>query len=240
VNKKYPSFFLDSLSMRKLRRSLQKTFDEENCEAFYLHRKLSIYITLFLAKAVPGLLPNHVTKAGAILGLLSALIIAVFYSGEIAAILGLLAYHVTYTADLVDGELARLKRVFSENAKTLDRIQDFALLSLLVATLVKTSISYDAIFAGAGVSAIAIFRFGMFEAANLHKPPVPPAERMRGLVFECLRYPFLWPGILLMNFIAAFATSVLEFDFYSPIFSIHLLIFTAHALKKFLYSDQYH
>ncbi|NPA71651.1 MAG: hypothetical protein GXO35_02355 [Gammaproteobacteria bacterium] len=225
--KRYPRLPFESDKLLRLRSMLQKPLEDESCEAFYFHRRVSIYITIFLNRMWPNLTPNSVTRFGTMFSLFSSVAIALMANAWQAALWGLISYHIAYFADLIDGELARIKRQFSKNAKILDRVQDYALLALTNITILKTAVSYDALPIALVYSAVTLFRFGMFEVQNNY---LQLSDRVStSLIKECLRYPFLWSGTLLMNAVAA----AIFPGIYNLILGFITGILFAHALLKF-------
>ncbi len=117
----YPFLPWDPPEVRSLRARLQKPRATEDPEAFYLHRRFSIYLTLALARRFPRLHPNHLTLLAVLLAFLAPPIAAFLPKGG-GLFLLFLAYHLVYTLDLVDGELARLTGKRSELGAWLDRL----------------------------------------------------------------------------------------------------------------------
>lgn len=79
----YPSMFWDSEKIRKYRIQVQKPWVREEFWSYYFSRRISIYVSLFLAKK-QRVSPNAITLAGIAAGLIAA---AAFMYGSAAAFL---------------------------------------------------------------------------------------------------------------------------------------------------------
>ncbi len=121
MSRDYPLLPWDPPQVQALREKLQKPRAEEDPEAFYLHRRFSIYLTLALARRFPRLHPNHLTLLAVLLAFLAPSVAAFLPKGG-GLFLLFLAYHLVYTLDLVDGELARFTGKHSELGAWLDRL----------------------------------------------------------------------------------------------------------------------
>lgn len=109
-------------NINELRKLIQKPKHEEELYAWYVMRRVSIYVSLFLAKF--PITPNQITILSLLFGLCGAtiLILGGILRLKWLVFLGSLFFQTWYLLDCVDGELARLKKIFSEIATILDHI----------------------------------------------------------------------------------------------------------------------
>ncbi|MFQ5673765.1 MAG: CDP-alcohol phosphatidyltransferase family protein [Nitrospinales bacterium] len=92
--------------------------DPANWEPIYFSRKISVWVTYFLKDT--SVTPNQVTAAWVIMGGVGALLLAVpAYWVQLA---GLFLFWTAMLLDHVDGELARVKKIFSQNGDLLDML----------------------------------------------------------------------------------------------------------------------
>ncbi|MDA9319158.1 CDP-alcohol phosphatidyltransferase family protein, partial [Flavobacteriaceae bacterium] len=99
---KYPSFFLDTNKIKSIRRDAQKSHDKDELTAFYLVRPWSIYISLFLKKYTK-ISANSVT-----------FVMMSFSNIDQLLLITPLLFYVLYSLDMIDGELARLRKKTSK------------------------------------------------------------------------------------------------------------------------------
>jgi phosphatidylglycerophosphate synthase len=100
----FPGFRFEHPRILELRRSLQKPRAREELVAWYVCRRISIYLTLLLSRT--SVTPNQVTVVSIAVGLLGGALWAVG-SGWVF-IVGSACLLLMYVLDCVDGELARL------------------------------------------------------------------------------------------------------------------------------------
>ncbi|MED1723594.1 CDP-alcohol phosphatidyltransferase family protein [Brevibacillus parabrevis] len=113
----YPNMFWDSEKIRDCRIQVQKPWVREEFWSYYFSRRISIYLSLFLAKR-KGVSPNAITIAGIAAGLIAAA--AFMYGSAGAFLIGCFFYQMCYLADCVDGEVARIKNQNSAGGVWLD------------------------------------------------------------------------------------------------------------------------
>lgn len=113
----YPSMFWDSEKIRKYRIQVQKPWVREEFWSYYFSRRISIYVSLFLAKK-QRVSPNAITLAGIAAGLIAAA--AFMYGSAAAFLIGCFFYQMCYLADCVDGEVARMNNQSSRGGVWLD------------------------------------------------------------------------------------------------------------------------
>ncbi|MGN7469764.1 CDP-alcohol phosphatidyltransferase family protein [Brevibacillus sp. SAFN-007a] len=120
----YPSMLWDSEEVRKSRIQVQKPWEREEFWSFYFSRRISIYVSLFLAKK-QRISPNAITLAGIAAGLIAAA--AFLYGSATSFVIGCFFYQMCYLADCVDGEVARMKKQSSAGGVWLDIGLNYAL-----------------------------------------------------------------------------------------------------------------
>ena len=118
--KQRPGLPFDSEEIRELRYLAQKPYAQEALEAWLFHRRISIYISRALL-GLQWITPNLVTFLGLILAS-SGAFITWLLQAENSVWAGLVFYHLAYLLDVVDGELARLKDLRSDEGIWLDRL----------------------------------------------------------------------------------------------------------------------
>ena len=112
-----PRAFWDSSNVIEARKKVQKSWEKENFWAWYTLRRVSIYISLFLANKTE-VTPNAITVLGSMFGVLAGV---VFLVGEPwAMVSGVLLYQLAFLCDCIDGEVARLKNSTSKEGAWLD------------------------------------------------------------------------------------------------------------------------
>jgi|GEM_PF-3094432 len=102
----------------EIRSKFQKPRHQEQIYAWYVTRRISAHITSFLLPT--KLTPNHVT----ILSIFSSLLAGVFFStGKLSwCVLGAVFFNLMYILDGCDGEIARIKGIFSKEGEYLDKV----------------------------------------------------------------------------------------------------------------------
>ena len=110
---KYPSSFLDTNKIKSIRRDAQKSYDKDEITAFYLVRPWSIYISLFLKKYTK-ISANSVTFVMMTLSFIFPLIMISFSNIDQVLLITPLLFYVLYSLDMIDGELARLRKKTSK------------------------------------------------------------------------------------------------------------------------------
>ncbi len=99
-----PGFPFEPALILERRRALQKPRAREEFFAWYLCRRVSIYLTLVLART--PVTPNQITVVGTAVGVAGGALWAVGAGWSFLA--GALCLELMYVLDCVDGELARL------------------------------------------------------------------------------------------------------------------------------------
>ena len=117
-------------TFREYRRVARKNLD--NWWIYHVERSQSIPLSFLVYRFLPWVRPNHVTCAGAALGLTGLAIIAADPSWVLFALIGLQLWR---TMDGVDGELARTKKMSSMLGEYLDTGFDTLLWPLCFASL---------------------------------------------------------------------------------------------------------
>jgi phosphatidylglycerophosphate synthase len=113
-----PGFRFESPRILELRRSLQKPRAREELVAWYICRRISIYVTLLLSRT--AVTPNQVTVVSIAVGLLGGVL---WTTGTgWGFIVGSACLLLMYVFDCVDGELARLMRQQSTLGTYLDLV----------------------------------------------------------------------------------------------------------------------
>ncbi len=97
----------------------------------YVNRTLSGFLTRYLVKL--PVTPNQITAASVGLGLVGAWILG--REGLPATLLGLLLFQFSVVLDHVDGEVARLKLLFTRLGKWLDNVGDHAVSLAVIGSL---------------------------------------------------------------------------------------------------------
>lgn len=188
MHNKYPDLPWDSDDIRELRVRLQKPERAEDPEAFYLHRRISIYITIFLAHWLPGLHPNHLTLLAVLLAFLTP-IAASLLPVTSGILLMFIAYHIVYILDLIDGELARYTGHTSQKGVWLDRLLAWGVHLIALATYLLLAVEYNRFFVVLGVSSY-IFRWSIAEAR------ISPSQSGAGGKLAFFRWLFSPSGLI--------------------------------------------
>lgn len=131
----FPVLPWDSPEVREWRTKAQKKYEQEELLAWLLYRRFSIYLSLLLAYS-SRLSPNLITAVGVFMGLLGACLPWLVMS-EVGIFLSVLAVHLSYFLDLVDGEMARIRGQFSDVGRWLDRLLEGALLAAVLSMGVR-------------------------------------------------------------------------------------------------------
>jgi phosphatidylglycerophosphate synthase len=111
-----PGFPFEPVLILRLRHTLQKTKSEEEFWAWHFARRLSIYLTLVLAKT--AITPNQVTVVGIWSGVVGGILWGA--GTHQSFLLGCVCLQMMYLLDCVDGELARIKNLQSPKGAYLD------------------------------------------------------------------------------------------------------------------------
>jgi phosphatidylglycerophosphate synthase len=113
-----PGFRFESPRVVALRRRLQKPKTEQSAWGWLFTRRISIYVTLLLART--PVTPNQLTFSSIVLGIAAGLLWA--FGGHLYFITGGILFQLMYLLDCVDGELARYKKMSSARGAYLDFI----------------------------------------------------------------------------------------------------------------------
>ncbi len=92
--------------------------DPANWQDIYVSRKISVWITYMLRNT--AITPNQVTAVWVVMGVVGALLLA--FSNFWVSWLGIFLLWMAMLLDHVDGELARVKKIFSSQGDFLDMI----------------------------------------------------------------------------------------------------------------------
>ncbi|UFJ42509.1 CDP-alcohol phosphatidyltransferase family protein [Brevibacillus humidisoli] len=124
MGNQYPTLAIDDERWLARRRQVQKPWDREEFWSFYVTRRLSIYVSWWLAQRT-AVSPNSLTVAGILSGLTAA---AFFMAGSATSVLlGCFFYQLAYLFDCLDGEVARFKGKTSSGGLWLDIGLNYAL-----------------------------------------------------------------------------------------------------------------
>jgi phosphatidylglycerophosphate synthase len=96
---------------------------------YFVHRKVSIYITWILLQIFPGVRPNVVSFLMLGIGIGGAALL--WSSNTVYGIMGLLLVYVSFLLDKVDGEIARFKNMHSYRGMYLDEMYHLIVPALL-------------------------------------------------------------------------------------------------------------
>jgi phosphatidylglycerophosphate synthase len=118
----YPSLPWDNCVVKQIRTAVQKTKVQEEFWAYYVLRRISIYLSILFSELPVFDSPNFVT----VLGIISMLLATGFAitGSKIGLIFACLLYQLGYLFDCIDGEVARLTNRCSRIGKILDTILD--------------------------------------------------------------------------------------------------------------------
>lgn len=92
--------------------------DPANWEPIYFSRKISVWVTYFLRNT--DITPNQVTAIWVLMGAVGALLLA--FPNYWVTVAGALILWMAMLLDHVDGELARVKKIFSQRGDLLDML----------------------------------------------------------------------------------------------------------------------
>jgi phosphatidylglycerophosphate synthase len=115
-----------------LKKVRKKTFKKSNDIFSYPFRYISTMITTLLINT--KITPLQVTWTHLIIGLMAAFLFS--FGGNVLTIVAVLLFILAYILDLVDGELARYKKIRSEVSIWLDHVGDYILLFFVLAGIV--------------------------------------------------------------------------------------------------------
>lgn len=132
----FPVFPWDSPEVREWRTKVQKKYEQEELLAWLVYRRFSIYLSLLLASS-NRLSPNLITTMGVFSGLLGACL-PWWVMSDKGIFLSILAVHLSYFLDLIDGEIARIRGQFSDVGRWLDRLLEGTLLAAVLSMGAKT------------------------------------------------------------------------------------------------------
>lgn len=113
----YPKLPFDNQHWLTRRQQAQKPWHKDEFWAFYVTRRISIYLSWWLAQKT-NVTPNLLTVAGILCGLAAAASYMAGTSGTV--LLGCILYQLAYLLDCVDGEVARMKGLFTPSGIWLD------------------------------------------------------------------------------------------------------------------------
>jgi CDP-alcohol phosphatidyltransferase-like enzyme len=109
---------MSNYSPFQIRRKFQKTRQEEQIYAWYVTRRISPFFTALFLRL--GWTPNQVT----VISIASAIVAGFFFCGSntVMFLLGAVFFNLMYILDGSDGELARLRKIFSKEGEYLDKL----------------------------------------------------------------------------------------------------------------------
>ncbi|PUE05935.1 CDP-alcohol phosphatidyltransferase family protein [Limnohabitans sp. WS1] len=125
MNDKYPSLPFESDNIKKIRRQIQKSRENEEALAYYLFRPVSLYISMGIYKYTK-IQANHITFVMAVYSLIIPLLIYFFNAIERSWIM-VVAFAGLYFLDVIDGEIARLRKKTSQLGYLLDMVLWYAI-----------------------------------------------------------------------------------------------------------------
>ena len=117
--KQYPHFILDNKDVKTLRKEVQKPYYKEELAAFYILRPLSIYISRFIASKT-SISANNLTATMVIIAFISPILLFLLNNILWLFSVTIFVYYVIYTLDVIDGEVARIKKTTSLYGAYLD------------------------------------------------------------------------------------------------------------------------
>lgn len=138
----YPTLPLDSERIRAYRARCQKTRELEEIWSWYVLRRFSIYITLWLRRT--RITPNGVSWLSIVFMILTGWLMVL--AEPWSYLLAVISYNIGYLCDCIDGELARLMNVTSRRGFFLD--------TLIRATSIPIVVSFILALFGWGQSAV--------------------------------------------------------------------------------------
>lgn len=116
----YPYMPWDNEDMRSLRQLIQKPFESEEFLAWILYRRISIYVSRILAVWC-FITPNMITTL-AIAAILLSMAVAFMWPSTTPLLIAIGLTQFAYFLDLVDGEVARIRKQFSQFGVLLDAV----------------------------------------------------------------------------------------------------------------------
>jgi len=197
----------DTDEIKAARRVLQKRYADEALDAWLLHRRVSIFFSLPIAKKTT-LHPNIITLLAVLISIIG---IYVLWFDAYPAIVGyaFLLYHIAYFLDVVDGEVARARQQRTKLGQWLDRILSYSMdgLSLATAVVVAGRLS-EPFLASAAVVAFFI-RLGTRCGYAELKPEAETASHVQApaisnVLVNILRMLSAPSGLMLFGMLAAY------------------------------------
>lgn len=137
-----PCLPFESAQIRRLRVEVQKPYHREELWAWLVLRRFSIYLTLAIARITP-ITPNRVTVSAVFLGLIGACVTALLPTVRDSVLIGSVFFHAVYLLDLVDGELARLRKATSKVGVWLDGILMYVVHVLFIMSVLRIAQMFD-------------------------------------------------------------------------------------------------
>ena len=106
---RYPSLFFDSEKIKNIRKFSQKSFYEDEITAFYFIRPFSIYLSLFIVNKT-NLSANAITFIMMLLSFFAPFVLFFITTLNILFIITPVLFFIIYSLDMIDGEVARLRK----------------------------------------------------------------------------------------------------------------------------------
>ncbi|OQY00159.1 MAG: hypothetical protein B6I24_00395 [Bacteroidetes bacterium 4572_128] len=139
MKKIYPSLFFDSKKTKNLRIEIQKPKAKEEFIAFYILRPISIYFSTFIVKNT-SITANQITSFMAFLSFVSPFILLFLNSILNLIFLAIILFYFIYFLDVIDGEVARLRKKTSQKGEFLDFLLWFTLPLFFLIYIYKISV----------------------------------------------------------------------------------------------------
>lgn len=108
-------------SLQDIRQQFQKPFDQEEPYAWLVARRISVFLTYFLQRS--SIRPNTVTLVALLVGVVAGGLLA--FETVQWRLVAVVCLQLWYVLDCVDGELARIKRDFSNLGVYLDYLMHY-------------------------------------------------------------------------------------------------------------------
>jgi phosphatidylglycerophosphate synthase len=133
---RYPRFIFETSKIKEKRIEYQKPFHRDELTSFYLIRPFSIYISLFIFKK-SNITANHITLIMMILSFVAPLIIFFTESINSLFLITPTLFFIIYSLDMIDGEVARMRKETSLTGEFFDAGLWFSLPILFLTYIYK-------------------------------------------------------------------------------------------------------
>jgi len=212
----YPYMPWDSEDTRSLRQSVQKPFENEEFLAWIAYRRISIYISRILA-VWRFVTPNMITASAVVVNLLSVAI-AFMWTSTTSLLIAIGLTQLAYFLDLVDGEVARIRKQFSQFGMLLDAILAdlYAISAAYILLLVSNALGLQefwVLWALAFHFRVAVAKWARSFSSRANEGVVQMRKRGFGVLTSFASSPgfvliFALFGLLLHPFLLVLATSL--------------------------------